>query len=59
MRPRWPRGRWNGRRIVGIDVRVCIDITAWTLCWPSIRYGRCLGLGPVRIWYSWSFAHHN
>jgi hypothetical protein len=47
--PRWPRGRWNGRRIVGIQAKVVIDVTCWNVRWP--RYGTCLGLGPLRIWF--------
>ena len=26
---KWPRGRYNGARIVGIDVRVRFDVTTW------------------------------
>jgi hypothetical protein len=26
---RWPRGRYNGRRVVGVRVAVSIDVTVW------------------------------
>jgi len=45
----WPRGRFNGRRIVGIDVRVRVDITRWRLALPN-RYGTCLSVGPLHVW---------
>lgn len=51
---KWPRGRWNGRRIVGIDFHVIVDVTHWRLAWP--RYGSCLALGPLRIWLRAEYA---
>ena len=45
----WPVGRYNGQRIVGLEIRVKLDVTRWTWCLPT-RYGRCLGLGPLMIW---------
>lgn len=55
----WPRGRHNGQRIVGCRWTVVVDITIWRLVWPSLRYGRCLGLGPLRIWWPPEYAHDN
>lgn len=46
---KWPRGRYNGRRIVGVNARFVIDVTSWGFCLPS-RHGRCLQVGPVRMW---------
>lgn len=51
---KWPRGKHNGRRIVGFRVNVLFDITIplTDVCHPfPLRYGRCLGLGPLRIWF--------
>jgi hypothetical protein len=48
---KWPIGRYNGQRIVGVDVRMRLDVTSWTWCWPHFLYGRCLGLGPLRVWF--------
>ena len=49
---KWPVGKYNGRRIVGARIDVLLDITIppWDVCLPD-RYGRCLGLGPLRIWF--------
>lgn len=52
MSMRWPRSRYSGIRIAGIRLTVLIDITCWRFTWPSIRNGSCLGLGPVRVWFS-------
>lgn len=49
---RWPRGRYNGARIVGVEIKVKFDITRWRWCWPHFLYGRCLWLGPLRVWVS-------
>jgi hypothetical protein len=51
---RWPRGRYNGQRIVGMEVKVRLDITSWHWCLPN-RYGRCLGLGPLLVWVHASY----
>lgn len=48
---KWPRGKYNGQRIVGLEVKVVFDITTWDWCWPSILYHRCLGLGPLSAAY--------
>ena len=51
----WPRGRYNGARIVGVTVKVKVDILDWSWCWPRPHYGICLGLGPLRIWWGWTY----
>ena len=48
---RWPRGRYNGQRIVGVTVKADIDVLNWGLSLPT-RYGGCLWLGPLRLWVS-------
>ena len=48
---RWPRGRLNGQRIVGVVVKVRVDVRRWRLGLPT-RYGVCLSIGPVHIWFS-------
>lgn len=55
----WPRGRYNGRRIVGLRLDILFDVTIpiWNLCHPfPLYYGRCLGLGPLRIWITPAYA---
>jgi hypothetical protein len=51
---RWPRGRYNGRRIVGVEIKARIDITKWGLQWFD-RYGTCARIGPARIWIGWEY----
>ena len=46
---KWPRGRWNGWRIVGLVVKVRFDVSRWHLALPS-HYGTCLSIGPFHIW---------
>ena len=47
---KWPRGRWNGWRIVGFRLNLVIDITNWSFHLPR-RYTPCVWLGPVRLYY--------
>lgn len=54
-RMRWPRGRYNGRRIVGVEVKVRINLRWWSLDWPSPRLGMCGSLGPVHVWLNWEY----
>lgn len=47
---KWPRGKYNGWRIVGIDVHMKIDVLDW---WWKLRYqfGTVwIFVGPVHIW---------
>lgn len=55
MKLRWPRGRFNGQRIVGATVKVSFDLTWWSLGWPSFRSGTCLSLGPLHVWLGWAY----
>jgi hypothetical protein len=32
---RWPRGRYNGRRIVGVEVKIILDLSSWR--WKPIH----------------------
>ncbi len=48
---KWPRGRYNGWRIVGVDVRVRVDLTWWSLDLPG-RWGGCYSIGPLHVWFN-------
>jgi hypothetical protein len=48
---RWPRGKYNGRRIGGFEIRVRLNLFWWAWGLPD-RYGRCLSLGPLHVWLS-------
>jgi len=51
----WPRGRYNGRRIVGITVKVTLDVTWWRLAWFG-PWGSCASLGPIHVWVEAAYA---
>jgi hypothetical protein len=55
---RWPRGRYNGMRIVGVRATIVIDITSWGLLWFR-PYGTCARLGPARIWLEWEYKRES
>lgn len=50
IRFRWPRGRYNGRRIVGFQVRLAIDLLRWSLSALRLN-GLYLALGPLRLYF--------
>ena len=45
----WPRGKYNGARIVGFSVKVVFDVTYWALALGN-RYGSATCIGQFRIW---------
>ncbi len=53
---RWPRGKYNGQRIVGFVLNMKFDVFCWRFNLPD-RYGTCLGLGPLRIWLSCNYEN--
>ncbi len=47
---KWPRGKCNGMRIVGVEVHMKLDILKW---WWGLRcrFGVLrVFIGPVHIW---------
>lgn len=62
MKLRWPRGRYNGQRIVGFRVLVRVRVDCWRFyLWPSDfvrawRYGSAVGLGPVLVHFEAEYA---
>ncbi len=51
----WPRGRYNGARIVGVEIRLVFDILDWGL--QRSQYGNCWRLGPIRLWLSAAYSY--
>lgn len=47
---KWPRGRYNGGRIVGVHITISLDVLHWGLRWPNFMNGTCAGIGPLRVW---------
>lgn len=52
---RWPRGRWNGLRIVGFRFKVCVRTDQWE--WWPIYVPLCGGLHwlCVYTWTEWEY----
>lgn len=48
---KWPRGRYNGRRIVGIEFYIVIDVTDWR--WIPV-IGHHVGMFHWLFWRSWT-----
>lgn len=56
-RMKWPRGRYNGQRIAGFEIKLRLDVFDWGLAWPNLRMGTCLRFGPLRLWISAAYEH--
>ncbi len=52
---RWPKGKYSGHPITGIEIKCKIDLSWWSLqaVWnfgmPSIH------IGPMHIWFSLNY----
>ena len=47
---RWPRGKYNGRKIVGLELRFCVDLS-WFRFVPHFRWR----IGePLLLWLCFS-----
>jgi hypothetical protein len=56
--PRWPRGRYNGQRIVGFSVKFKCDVTVWRWI-PMIRIGelfKCCHWLCFYVWFEDEYA---
>ncbi len=54
---RWPRGKYNGRRIVGVSVKVNFRVDGWH--WkPDIHYWGVLSCHWLFIWTWWELVYH-
>jgi hypothetical protein len=52
---KWPRGRYNGQRIVGFEVTVKLNIKDWTFIPRNPRYSHCFHWLCVRVWLHASY----
>lgn len=57
MKLRWPRGKWNGRRIVGIDLAFKIDIRRCYLIphWQGWWHSGSIHWLWFRTWINWNY----
>lgn len=49
--PRWIRGRYNGKRIVGVSFKIVLRVTDWQ--WKPMIGGHC-GMFHWLFWRSWT-----
>lgn len=48
--PRWPRWRYNGRRIVGCSIKAAIDLTVWSWRPRWYSWAHCFTWFCFRAW---------
>lgn len=48
---KWPRGRYNGKRIVGVEFKIVLDVTTWR--WVPI-VGHYCGMFHWLCFRSWT-----
>jgi hypothetical protein len=54
-RLRWPRGRYNGRRIMGASIKFKFSVK-WFEWWPKwIRYAHCFRWLWFYVWMEWEY----
>lgn len=51
----WPRGKYNGQRIVGIEVKVRIDVTHWAIWFHLRSCSSGFGIGPLIVHYGFNY----
>lgn len=50
---KWPKGKYNGKNITGVEVKVILDLSCWRLRILNQGCGSiCVRIGPVRMWIS-------
>jgi hypothetical protein len=52
---KWPRGKYNGKRIVGIRFGVQIDITAWVWMPHRIRFANAVSWLCFIVRLQWEY----
>ena len=52
---KWPRGKWNGKRIVGISFKIKIDVTRWRWMPMRVKYVGGLHWLCVYTWTEWEY----
>jgi len=51
MKLRWPRGKHNGQRIVGVEVKFVISLTFWALKLGWNFGNPMIHFGPLHFWF--------
>lgn len=52
---KWPRGRYNGKRIVGIRISLTVNVRRWHVWLKRRHLPYSIALGPVRGWVEPSY----
>ena len=53
---KWPRDRYNGKRIVGVEFKVQLDVTEWRwLPWVMWRHVGYIHWLWFHVWITWSY----
>ncbi len=55
MKMKWPRGRYNGRRVIGLSFEIQFDVTAWYWKPIIIRYCGAFHWLCVRTFTKWVY----
>ncbi len=53
--PHWPRGKYNGQRIIGIDVRFRIRVDRWYWRPKYYKYVYGLAWGCFILNWGWTY----
>jgi hypothetical protein len=48
---RWPRGKYNGRRIIGVSFKISLAVDEWR--WKPVIGNHC-GMFHWLFWRSWT-----
>ena len=49
---RWPRGKYNGELITGVQIKFCLDFLHWTKPKCGWNFGApFLHFGPLHFWF--------
>ena len=49
---KWPRGKYNGKRVAGLSLKVRFNILWWSRPRISLKpWSQYLHFGPIHIWW--------
>ena len=58
MKIKWPRGKYNGQRIVGIVAKISVDVTHWRWTPRLYAWSGCLHWLCFRAWLAAEYSGH-
>jgi len=57
MKIRWPRGKYNGRRITGVEITFKLNIFWWAF--TVHKYSWSIHVGPFHLWVATAYESHH